>query len=59
MPIEPTPFEQEVLAEATNLTEELTVLPFPGLDTDTLANAGAVANTHKTEEIRIKTCLFI
>jgi hypothetical protein len=40
-----------VPAVATNFTEELTVLPFPGLDTDTLANAGAVANRDKTKEI--------
>ena len=59
MPIEATPFEQEVPAVATNLTEEPTVLPFPGLDTDTLANAGIVANRHKTIEIQTMTCLFI
>jgi hypothetical protein len=59
MPIEATPFEQEVPAVATNFTEEPTVLPFPGLETDTLANAGIVPKTHKIIEIQIRACLFI
>jgi hypothetical protein len=59
MPIEATPFEQDVVAVATNLTEEPTVLPLPGLDTETLANAGIVANTYKIIEIEIMACLFI
>ena len=59
MPIEAMPFEQDVPAVATNFTEDPTVLPFPGLDTDTLANAGAVANAHKTKEICRMACLFI
>src|ERR1700686_4171201 len=57
MPIEATPFEQDVAAEATNLTEEPTVLPLPGLDTETLAEAGTDAKTNKI--IGIRTCLFI
>jgi hypothetical protein len=57
--MEAMPFAQEVLAVATNLTEEPTVLPFPGLDTETLANAGIVAKTHKTIKIHIMACLFI
>ena len=57
--MEATPFEQDVPAVATNFTEELTVLPFPGLDTDTLEKARVVDNVHKTKEIHIKTCLFI
>jgi hypothetical protein len=59
MPIEATPFEQDVLAEATNLTDEPTVPPFPGLDTDTLANAVIVAKKHKTIEIQMMAYLFI
>jgi hypothetical protein len=49
MPIEPTPFEQVlVVAVATKLTGELTVAPFFGLVTETLARAGA-ANDKNTQ----------
>jgi|HubBroStandDraft_1064217.scaffolds.fasta_scaffold421618_1 hypothetical protein len=34
-----TPFEQEELADATNCTVELTVLPLAGAETETLAEA--------------------
>jgi hypothetical protein len=34
-----TPFEQEELADATNCTVGLTVLPLAGADTETLADA--------------------
>jgi hypothetical protein len=39
MPIDPTPFEQEVVAEATKLTVEPTVLPLVGVVIVTPANA--------------------
>jgi hypothetical protein len=39
MPIDPTPFEQEVVAEATKLTVEPTVLPLVGVVMVTPANA--------------------
>jgi hypothetical protein len=47
MPIEATPFEQEVLLEATKLTEEPTVLPLLGLEIETPAKADAAAKTKK------------
>jgi hypothetical protein len=43
MPIEATPFEQEVLPEATKLTLVPTVLPFDGMETVTPAKADVAA----------------
>jgi hypothetical protein len=56
MPMEATPFAQEELAEATNLTDVPTVLPLPGLEMLTLAKA-ETANTHIA--MQIKAGLFI
>jgi hypothetical protein len=58
MPIEPTPLEQEVDAEALKLTLPLTVLPFAGLLTVTPAIADA---TEKRTNMAaaIGTCFFI
>ena|ERR1022692_3644797 len=59
MPIEATPFEQEVLLEATKLTEELTVLPLLGLEIETPAKADAATKTKKQIEIAIMAGFFI
>ena len=39
MPMAETPFAQDVVADATYCTVELTVLPLAGTETETLANA--------------------
>src|ERR1700730_15981979 len=59
MPIEATPFEQEVLLEATKLTEEPTVLPLLGLEIETPAQADAAAKTKTQIEIAIRAGFFI
>ena len=53
MPMEATPLEQEVVADATNETDQETVAPFVGLVTVTPANAAGaqIANRH-TSNIR-------
>ena len=59
MPIEATPFEQELLLEATKLTEEPTVLPLLGLEIETPAKADAAAKTKTQIEIAIMAGFFI
>jgi hypothetical protein len=57
--MDPTPFEQEVVAVATNLTLVPTVLLLDGLDTVTPANA-ELATAMKTEmAVIVKTRFFI
>lgn len=56
MPIEPTPLEQELLAEAVKFTLVPTVLPFDGLLIVTPAKAEAVANTRM---VKSGACFFI
>ena len=59
MPIEATPCGQEVLLEATKLTEELTVLPLPGLAMFTPAKAGSAAKLQTTKQITRMASFFI
>ena len=58
MPIEATPFEQDVVAEATNFTLELTVLPLDGLLTVTPAKVDAAIKSTKIA-VESCTCFFI
>jgi hypothetical protein len=57
MPIEATPFEQEVVLEAMKLTDVPWVLLLAGLVTVTPAKADEAAKTHTTMGIR--ACFFI
>lgn len=58
MPIEATPLEQEVLAEALKKTLEFTVLPLVGLLTVTPANAYADEKRTRMEMV-LRACFFI
>jgi hypothetical protein len=57
--MEATPFEQEVLAVATNLTLVPTVLPFEGLDTVTPAKTDVAAKKTTTMAVGIRACFCI
>lgn len=58
MPIDATPFGQDVFPLATKLTDDPTVLPFPGLVTVTPANAEVPAK-NKMIRRKIRGCFFI
>ena len=57
--MEATPFEQEVLPEATELTLVPSVLPFDGIETVTPAKADVTAKKTTTEAVSIRACFFI
>lgn len=58
MPIEPTPFEHVVVAEATYVTPPVMVAPFAGSLTDTPANAAGIQtadrHTNSDNDLSIK-----
>jgi len=58
MPIEETPFEQEVLAFALKVTLVFTVLPLAGLLTVTPAKADAAEKRTRMQSV-LRTCFFI
>jgi hypothetical protein len=58
MPIDSTPFGQDVVPFAAKVTDDPTVLPFPGLVTVTPANAEVPAKTKMIRK-KIRVCFFI
>ena len=57
--MEPTPFEQEVLAVAANVTLVPTVLPFEGLEIVTPAKADMAARQKTRVAVEIRACFFM
>src|SRR5579864_9831444 len=58
MPIDATPCEQELLLDATKLTDWPTVLPLPGLDMLTPAKAGTDTKPHTIMHIVRRASFF-